>query len=93
VDRVICQQFDDIGWNYISMKILLDGDEGESPPKWQKILPGDGTKTLTDYPNPHLRYKGKGITGVDYHSWKGKEMSTYLRENPSFKQASNIRVR
>jgi hypothetical protein len=76
------------------MKILLDGDEGESPPKWQKILPGDGTKTLTDYPNPHLRYKVDGVKGMDYHSsYDGKAMSTYLREIPSFKKASNIRVR
>jgi hypothetical protein len=92
VDRVICQEFDEMGWNYISMKILLDGDEGESTPKWQKIL--DGKMTLKDYPNPHLRYKVDGVKGMDYHSsYEGKAMSKYLREIPSFKYARNIRVR
>jgi hypothetical protein len=92
VDRVICQEFDEMGWNYISMKILLDGDEGESTPRWQKIL--DGKMTLKDYPNPHLRYKVDGVKGMDYHSsYEGKAMSTYLREIPSFEDARNIRVR
>jgi hypothetical protein len=84
LDKATCKKFDEMGWHYISMKILLKGDEGGALPRFQKILTEDGSKTLLDYHNPHFSYtveNGSGAT--DHHSYyKTKSLTKYLQAIP-----------
>ena len=95
LDKATCEKFDELGWHYISAKINMKGEEGEELPKKQKKLEEDGSKTLHDFPNPHLSYQiVRGKEATDRHFFhKEISLTKYLEAIDYYVRARNVRVR
>lgn len=95
LDKATCEKFDELGWHYVSAKINMKGEEGEELPRNQKILEEDGSKTLHDFPNPHLSYQiGDGNVAYDRHFFHTQiSLTEYLQRIGYYVRARNLRVR
>ena len=95
LDKATCKKFDELGWHYVSAKIHMKGEEGEALPKEQKILKEDGSKTLHDFPNPHISYQiVRGNVAVDRHFFHTEiSLTEYLQAIDYYVDACNLRVR
>ena len=95
LDRATCEKFDELGWHYVSAKIHMKGEEGEELPKKQKKLEEDGSKTLHDFPNPHLSYQiVRGNVAYDRHFFHTEiSLTKYLQAIHHYVRVRNVRVR